>query len=129
LKRKRMLFLGLCLANELLDAPVPEEISKEMRNDPLVRKFTLQVTGTIFGERTMKHQVLSSFIFRLNTRETMRDKLYFCLGRFVLPDPLDFGFLRLPPSLFFCYFLLRPIRLVARYFPNAIKKLAPAERV
>ncbi len=49
-RKGRILFLGLVLAADLLQAPAPLEVLVEARRYPVVRELTREVTVRLFSE-------------------------------------------------------------------------------
>lgn len=120
---KRMLFLGLLLADELLEAPLPEKVSRMVRTDPKATALARQVREWLFQEPDGSPNILAKgrldesrfHPFRVRMRERLRDKFGYAVRTALIPTPEDWQYLRLPESLFFLYYLVRPIRLTARY--------------
>ena len=79
-----------------------------------------QVQERIFVHSPSSPGLERTFSFRFRCRESLSDKARFCLQRVVIPDALDFQFLRLPAFLSFLYFVIRPIRLLAKHVPSAL---------
>lgn len=122
LKRLRMLFLGLTLAADLLDAPVPRSIEQRMRAYPGVRDLAALVKEAVGDVASHGQTLESSFSFRFKARESVRDRLSFALERFFAPDPNDFAWAKVPSSL---YPLLRPVRLLTIHLPQRLKRRQP----
>ena len=64
--------------------------------------------------RPSDFQVESEILFHLSLLQTPGGKLRCLAARLFVPTPADCRFLRLPPSLFFLYYLLRPIRVACK---------------
>jgi hypothetical protein len=130
---ERMLLLGLLLANDLLQAPLPREIRKRVEADPKVR---------LLGEQTRKLLLLASArmpsthegnSYRLRLRERRQDRLRLVLHYFsrylrtsISPNGRDMALVPLPESLSFLYYVLRPIRLTAKFGLNLIRRIKAA---
>jgi hypothetical protein len=112
----RMLFLGLRLAGELVDARLPESVAQTARNYPGVDGLAQQVVQRLLFRPNDFSGTWAALWFRLATRESLRDKVRFALERFVIPDAGDCQFWRLPANLSFLLFALRPLRLMTRPF-------------
>jgi hypothetical protein len=125
---KRMLFLGLCLASDLLGAVIPKEILHKA--DPATRSFAARVQNRLFDSDasflvspettfvTTEGVFIDEVKFHLKVRERWRDRVIYCFRLALLsmaPTSRDRAFLRLPPFLSFFYYVIRPIRLVGQY--------------
>jgi len=117
---KRMVLLGLHLANRLLDAELPEEVRHHIQTDPVVASLAPQVQEELFrGHYDPDNLLAERPFFYMNLRERWQDKarvfLRYCpeyFSRMVTPNEKDRAFLPLPAPLSFLYYLLRPLRLV-----------------
>jgi hypothetical protein len=112
---RRMLFLGLLLAKDLLDTPIPEEIRKEIESDTQVRRLATKVEEGLFGKSNGSGGILRNSLFYLRVRERLRDRIQYCADLAITTTPGDWALLKLPKSLFLLYFLIRPFRLIKKY--------------
>ena len=112
---RRILLLGLLLAADLLDAPIPAEIQQTASADATVKSLASQVQQQLFLERRPPEGIFGGAILNLRMRERKRDKLRSCFRLVATPRSYDWMFLSLPDSLFFLYYLLRPLRLAGKY--------------
>ena len=111
----RMLFLGLLLAKDLLDAPIPEEVMKNVDADPMVGRLAQKVEARVFRRSNGSSGILRSSIFYLKARERLQDRIQYCVRLAMTVTPGDWTFLPLPHPLFPLYYLIRPIRLASKY--------------
>lgn len=111
----RMLWLGLLLACDLLDAPVPEAVRHEARADEVARAQALQVREWIASEVQPDPAGWPALRFHLQIRETWSDRLRLATRLLFTPTPGDWDWVHLPAALSPLYYLLRPIRLVGHY--------------
>ena len=122
---RRLLLLGLRLANELLGARLPEEIWQAIRADREVESLVCIVGERLFvpvrGTGDALKRVLYP-LFHLRARERWRDRIRYCWLA-MMPTAKDWEFVPLPEALSFLYYGLRPIRLVRRYVWLQLKKL------
>ncbi len=111
---ERMLFLGLCLAKNLLDAPVPEHMVARFAEDESVSSLANEVTRRLFnGTRQAPLSIGQSVRFNWAVRADWRSRLRYC--RLLLqPSDADIETLPLPRSLNFVYYLMRPVGLFKR---------------
>src|SRR3989449_7056837 len=112
---ERIVLLGLRLAAELLDVPLPGEGACPARGDPAVGALARQVRATLFRRMpTGSSHSWESRLFHLRTRERWRDRLRYCARVALTPTPGDWAWLRLPDALYALYYVTRPIRLIAK---------------
>ncbi|MGD0237028.1 MAG: nucleotidyltransferase family protein [Syntrophorhabdales bacterium] len=83
----RMLYLGLHLAHELLEAPVPEELLRRIDRDHTAAKTAEIIRERIFGKGDGDQGVLGTCLFYVRLRERFRDKARFFLRTFSRPIP------------------------------------------
>ena len=110
----RMLFLGLHLANSLLDAPLPEHVKSKLRADTMVASLANQVLKRLFGAVGRTPASISQTIrFNWAVRVDWRSRLRYC--RLLLqPTDADIETVPLPRPLSFVYYLMRPLGLLRR---------------
>ena len=113
LKSERMLFLGLYLASDLLEAPLPEEIRARVYSDPAVRSLATQIGERLFHE--VSPGVLENWRFQVRIRDRWRDGCRYCFGLVMTPTGLEMTLMPLPAFLFPLYYVLRPMRLLVKH--------------
>lgn len=125
----RMLFLGLFLASDLLEAQIPKQVLQRIQTEPVVKLLAAQVTRQLFVEAddaaggsespvTGEGILMSSVHFHLQSKERLQDRARYCLHilRLALtPTKADQSWIRLPGFLSFLHYLFRPIRLTGEY--------------
>jgi Uncharacterised nucleotidyltransferase len=112
---RRILSLGLFLAADLLGATIPDEVLKSVPTDPKVQKLAAHIREQLFKERSAPASVLAEALTLVSLRERRRDRLKACLRLVTTPRRYDWMFLSVPDSLFFLYYLVRPLRLAGKY--------------
>ncbi len=120
---ERMLQLGLFLANELLGAPLPVAVEREMRTDPVVASLATRLHSWLFVDPEQQPGTLGSIPFHLKARERWQDRTRYCLRLAFTTTAGDWALVRLPSPLFPLYYLLRPIRLVGTYGTELLRHL------
>ena len=115
LRVERMLHLGLALANDLLQAPMPEEIRKRVRDDAEAVALARDV-----GERTLSRTLSGvsagkRMRFRRRMVRGMLAGWRYSLRLAVIPAEEDWEMVQLPRLLAPLYLALRPLRLLAKY--------------
>ncbi len=111
----RMLFLGLLLAKDLLDAPIPEEVMKNVDADPMVGRLATKTEERIFKGSNGSFPILENLLFYFRARERLKDRIQYCLRLATAITPEDRTFFSLPKFLSPLYYLIRPIRLMKKY--------------
>jgi hypothetical protein len=124
---RRILSLGLSLASELLEAPVPLEVLRTVQKDPVVRLLAEQVQQRLFAQDLPVSGILDGALLQLRMRERKWDKLRSSLRLAATPRVYDWMFLPLPDRLFFLYYLLRPLRLAGKYGAKLLQGSQPVE--
>lgn len=128
---ERMLFLGLLLAHNLLGTALPEEILQRMQVHSVVEVLAVQVCERLFiaddirtADRPPKYLDREKTLFYFRVRERLQDKVPYFLHLVnvaIAPSIEDREFLPLPASLSFLYYLIRPIRAIAKYGLSPVK--------
>lgn len=112
---ERLLHLGLFLAHDLLEAALPEEVSCEIRANPVIQMLAAQVCRGLFHETYDYPGIFARNLFVLQARERWQDRVRYCFRFAMTPTPSDWKLLSLPATLFFLYYPIRLIRLFVTY--------------
>lgn len=123
---RRMLFLGLFLAHDLLDAPIPAEIWARVSTDSTARSLATQVSERFTYDSSGRLHGAERYVFYLRMRERWLNKIrcsFDLLRAKSRPNAADQALVRLPAGLQALYYLLRPIRLVKTYGLSPVKSL------
>ncbi len=111
----RMLHLGLALANDLLQAPMPEEIRKRVRGDGEAVAVAREVEERTLSRNGSGVSAVKRMLFRRRmVRGTLAGWRY-SLRLAVIPAEEDWEMVQLPGLLAPLYLALRPLRLLAKY--------------
>lgn len=109
----RMLFLGLYLANRLLDAPLPGHV-KSHTGSEVISSLAIKVEKRLFGGIGQPPvSIGQSFKFNWAVRADWRSRLRYCRLLFQ-PTDADIKTVSLPGPLSFVYYLMRPLGLFRR---------------
>lgn len=128
---RRTLLLGLALARELLQAPLPEQVCTWIRSDKSVQSLVEYVRQRLFHEQTIpiRDRILERQRFRISVRERLRDKIpiyrHLVKAAFVMffvPQTKDRELIKLPGALSVLYYLVRPARLTQRLWSHTIHR-------
>jgi hypothetical protein len=114
---ERMLFLGLRLATDLLQAHLPTEIENALNHDAAIGGLAENVVRDLFTPSRRPSGIVGCFMFQMKARRRIRDKIKYLRFTFT-PNEKDLVRLKLPASLNFIYYLVRPVRLVVTGGPS-----------
>lgn len=120
-KTRRMLYLGLHLANDLLGTVLPEAILHQARAESSVISLADEVRRRLFQRTHRPYAPLEAMRFQVKVRERILDGVRSCYYSQVPPTPADLLAIRLPNALSFLYYLLRPIRLIKKHMLGPAK--------
>ncbi len=113
---ERMLFLGLTLANVLFDLPLAQQIAKKADNSPIIKELIEKIIDSHYRDEISAGKSYGSFGLLWQMRENLGDRLRFAYRALFAPKFDDFKFVVLPKKALFLYPLIRPIRLLVKYF-------------
>jgi hypothetical protein len=108
---KRMLLLGLRLAEKILSAELPSEIREAIGQDSAVEGLCDWINSNIYVTPSLSLSSLQTIRFHLRTRERTRDRIRYLFLLVFTPSYSDWKALRLPGYLFSLYYFIRPFRL------------------
>lgn len=123
---RRLLTLGLSLAQRLLAAPLPAEIRQQIAADRVLPRLADHARRRLFPAAEWDPGVAERIFFLLRARERRRDQVRFLMRRLTMPTLSDLSYLRLPALLAPCYVLLRPVRLLHAAARRCLKSLRPS---
>ncbi len=115
---RRMLFLGLALARDLLKTSLPPNVCQRMAAAEMPNILVKEVQKRLFPAPGYQPSIMQNTLFHLKLMETPREKIRRCLHILFTPIFPDFFLYALPPHLSPLYYLLRPVRLLRTYFLN-----------
>lgn len=116
---RTMLYLGLILAQNLFDVTLPESIQQQIDKDRTAQSLAKQICDRLFDSDDSE---FNNYLFMLRCRERVSDKLIYLLSIIFIPNERDWHFLKLPESLHFLYFIIRPLRLLVKFLFSFISK-------
>ncbi len=113
---RRMLFVGLYLANNLLGATLPNTVLRRIHTEPRVKSLATSAYKTLFREANDRTQRFERLLFYLRAMRRLSDRVRYC----ITPSSSDWVSTPLP-----CYFsyVLRPFRLLRKYVPVLARHL------
>ncbi|MBN2303397.1 MAG: nucleotidyltransferase family protein [Anaerolineae bacterium] len=125
----RALWLGVDLAHDLLDAPLPQDIVQQIEQNPLIQSLAGHAIRQLFSDTTgplgTVRLRLNHLWFQLRVQKGFRHKLhylrFFITYWLLLPGPADRN-IALPGKLNGLHFVLRPFRLLIHYGLGSLKQ-------
>ena len=111
----RVLLLGLYLAHDLFDAPLPEQLLEEICRDRTVQDLAEKVYEQYAGISDPGAGVLHRVAFRYRCRDGIGQGLRHTLRLAMSPTESDRQIVRLPRWLTPLYMFVRPWRLLREY--------------
>lgn len=119
LSAERILFLGLQLASDLLDAPLPPSIHERIQGNEAVARLVDDTVASLVQIETEPFNLATKADYHLRMRDRFVDRLPYLrhLVRLAVePNTEDREFVRLPAKLAGMYYLLRPVRILRSRF-------------
>ena len=109
---ERMFLLGLKLAEQLLQAPLPAAVKERCDSDERLRSLADNVVAHLFnGTAHVPATSREIFTYNIGVRKTLSSRARYILYAFS-PTDSDLGSRSLPTSLSFLYYFTRPLRLL-----------------
>ena len=115
LRAQRMLYFGLALAKDLLDAELPPQIVACVQADPAVAPLVARVKENVLGGSSRPFNAVARFNFRRRMVPGLAAGWRYSLRLALAPAEEDWLTLRLPRPLMPLYIVLRPLRLLRKY--------------
>jgi len=116
---ERMLVLGLHLAGNLLEAPVPDEVLARIRDCPKLVERANQIADGFFSDIAPSKGLGAQLACHLALKDKAVDKLRYCVRLALTTTPVDWATMQLPGPLSFAYPILRAARLTKKYAVGA----------
>ncbi|MGC2233353.1 MAG: nucleotidyltransferase family protein [Candidatus Acidiferrum sp.] len=111
---RRVLGIGLLLAQRLLGATLPPKLAQDVKIDRTAKALAVQACTQFFEEPGERWGLQGGITSQLEIRERFRDRTRIFLRYFLhklKPNELDRWFLSMPKFLSAAYYLVRPVRL------------------
>lgn len=111
----RIVRLGLALALDLLEAPLPEAVAARVRADAAAGSLAQQISGQLFAAAGGFAGLARRFWFRVRLHGRLGGGMRYAARLMFAPTEEDWEAVRLPRPLHFLYVLVRPVRLARKY--------------
>jgi hypothetical protein len=116
---ERMVKLGLFLAWNLLEAPIPQAIRKKLENDRFICNLADKVKTRLFQINLQPAGIRELSLFYMDVSDRLSDKMTYWLRLFFTPTIEDWELYPFPAPFFFLYYLLHPLRITLKYTAKA----------
>ncbi len=120
---RRALELGVLLAHELLEAPVPAGMLEAACREPAVVRAARSFIGYVSDPSDDGPGFYQRWVVPLGVIAGLGARLRYLAARALLPSADDHEFVRLPQALYPLYYLLRPVRVALKEGPAAMRRL------
>lgn len=118
----RMVVVGVVLAHDLLDSPLPPDVRQLRQADGTIDRLVTRVAANLFDEDGESPTDFERLVFKARAQDTLADQLRVAARAIIYPQAFDFESCRVPDSLFWLYYLYRPFRL----FGKAARRAVPS---
>ena len=118
-----ILSLGLLLAEDLLEAPLPDAIRTSIHSDRAARSLASRLARDLFAARRGQTGALPLILFHMRARESFKDKVRIAYHSLASTNVRDWQCVPLPAWLFPLYSILRPFRLLKDKAMSCLKRL------
>ncbi len=112
---RKIVALGLRLAHELLDAPVPAEVLSQLSSRARLDALVHQVVARFFSDDAGPLSLTQRIRFHLAIKDSLPEKFRYCARLALTTTPVDWEMIQLPAVFSFLYFPLRGLRLLKKY--------------
>ncbi|MDR3744882.1 MAG: nucleotidyltransferase family protein [Acidobacteriaceae bacterium] len=122
-KCSRPLLLGLLLAHELLEAPLPEEVLQLALSTQAVQLRATQATRRLLCAQPSEPRSWEFTVFNARMAERSWEKVRHCASMLKAPTEWELEILPLPERLFFLYYPVRLARIALKYGSRLTQRL------
>ncbi len=111
----KIISLGLVLAHELLDAPVPARVLRQLSSRKQIDSLFDDVAARFFSNDSGPLSLTRRVKFHLGAKDSLPEKFRYCARLALTTTPVDWELIPLPAAVSFLYFPLRALRLLKKY--------------
>ena len=123
---QRILLLGVDLAHQLFQAPLPEPVTRMLGSHPEISRLEERVSAQWTDASASEPGLLARSHFFLSARESWSDRARYIFRFAFTPTPGDWMSVNLPDSLFPLYRVVRWFRLAGKYALGMGREASPA---
>lgn len=114
-RAERMVLLGLALATDLVDVPLPEEVRLRVKRDEIATAIARKLKMTLLQRNPQHLSGLARFQYRRWMIAGALSGWRYSMRLAIAPAEEDWETIRLPRALAPLYVALRPLRLLQKY--------------
>ncbi len=118
---RRMFLTGICLAHDLLDAPIPANVVEIARRERAAQALASRIASRLFSGAAQGRTDFDPWEVPLRSIEGGRARLRYIVRRMLAPTMGDYELIPLPAALFPLYWVIRPFRMAAQYGPRLFR--------
>lgn len=118
----RILLLGLSLSKDLLETPLPAQVSRLIDATPAVAALGAIVRRRMFVDEPRLPTLLEQVGFHTRSKDDLQSRLIYCARLALTTTPVDWAAINVPPSLSFVHALARPFRLAKKYLAHPARR-------
>lgn len=111
----KMVSLGLLLAHDLLEAPVPADVTAQLGRSQSLDALADQVVERFVIDKPTPLTLVQRIRFHLQLKDSQAEKFRYCLRLALTTTPVDWEMMSLPEFASFLYYPLRVLRLLKKY--------------
>jgi len=112
---ERPVLLGLLLAHDLLNTPVPDDLLERARGMPVVVSHAREAAERLCRDEPSEPESAQLTAFNATLAERPWQKARHYAARLKAPTEAELEWIALPWQLFFLYYPLRAVRLIWKY--------------
>ena len=120
---RRMLFLGLFLAKDLLGTSLPDKVRQQVEADSSVKRLAGEVSRRMFDRSDLSRSLWESVTFHCRARERLSDRAKYGYRLLLTTTPSDRALLEASSSFSSLSSYIRPFRLAGKYGKSLAKRL------
>lgn len=120
LQVSRMVALGLFLAQDVLQVILPEFVNQWVASQRIVPELSKQVQQRLFAGDDVSR--IEDDFFIMQTMERFADRFAYAVHLAVTPSAKERSTLKLPASISFLWYIIRPARLIMKYTLRAVRR-------
>ena len=118
----RVLLLGLALAKDLLETPLPPNLIGKIGASPAVARLAAGVRRRMFEDDPKVPTLAEQVLFHTRSKDGPRARAVYCSRLALTSTPVDWAAPGLAASLPFARPLARPLRLMKKYLPHPARR-------
>lgn len=108
---ERLLWLGLLLAKQVVNCPLPEKVERSALVEPGIERLAARICRRLYAE-PRRAGLFETTIFHLALQKRFGEKLRYVSKNMFVPTAGEWSAVTLPAYLTGLYYVLRPLRLL-----------------